>query len=248
MNGPVGAADGHRPDRIGARPDAPEPGRERVRVAIGHLHRVGALQGAALRGERRLVNRLARLAGLGLGADMPAEDHEAVVGVTRADRGLDKDPEQRLAVEAGGERIADPADRVLDLQSLTAQLVHLLAEPLTHLVELVRESRHLVVAGNRTFWEKSPEPIRRAAREHLANVALQGAHDRQHRDDGDRDERDQRDRDCGARPEDPGVGDRRKDPDADLVGPERLGRREPEVIVPVSEVRGLAALRQGFGA
>ena len=109
------------------------------------------------------MDRLARLAGLGLGADVAAERDQAVVGVAGADGGLDQDPEQRLAVEPGRERVADPAHRLLDLDPLAAQLVHLLGEPVAHLVELARQPRHLVVAGDRHPWRSRREPIRRAA-------------------------------------------------------------------------------------
>ena len=80
---------------------------------------------------------------------MTAERDQPVIGLAGADRGLDEDREQRLAVEARGERLADPPHGLLDLQPLAAQLVHLVGEAVAHLVELARQSRQLIVAADR---------------------------------------------------------------------------------------------------
>ncbi len=82
----------------------------------------------------------------------------------------------------------------LDLGPLAAQLVHLLAEAIAHLVELGRQAGDLVVAANR-------DPAREVALtealgrlEHLPDLPAQRAHD-----EGDRRQRDEEEHEQGDR-------------------------------------------------
>ena len=94
---------------------------------------------------------------------MAAERDQPVVGVAGAHRRLDQDREQRLAVEPGRERVADPARRHLDLDPLTAQLVHLIGEPPLILLNSLASPAISSPPLTGTRCEKSPSPMRRAA-------------------------------------------------------------------------------------
>ena len=85
------------------------------------------------------------------------------VGADAVDRGLDDDLQQALAIEVGGEGLADAAHRVLQARALLVELLQALLELARHLVELLAQRRELVVARVGTSIVKSPEPSRRAA-------------------------------------------------------------------------------------
>ena len=149
------AGDRHRADRLAGLPDVAERAGEREGSVALLLDRSALAQRPLLGRQRGVAHRLGAAARLGLGADLAAQRDQAVVGLAGADRGLDEDRQQRLAIEAGGERLADPLHRLLDLDPLAAQLVHLLAEPVAHPVELARQAGHLVVAADRDLARRS---------------------------------------------------------------------------------------------
>ena len=71
------------------------------------------------------------------------------VGADAVDRGPDHDLQQALAVEVGGEGLADAAHRVLQARALLVELLQALLELARHLVELLAQRRELVVALGR---------------------------------------------------------------------------------------------------
>ena len=70
-------------------------------------------------------------------------------GADAVDRGLHHDLQQPDAVEAGGERLADAADRLLQPRALALELLQAGLELARHRVELLAERGELVVALGR---------------------------------------------------------------------------------------------------
>ena len=124
--------------------------RQRVDAVLLARDDVVLAQRVGLGGQRRgpASSRRARPAS----ASAPSRPLTAIVPYSAshaAERCLDDDLEQSLAIEARSERLADPPHRPIDLDLLAAQLLHLGGQPVAHLVELARQTRHLVVADNR---------------------------------------------------------------------------------------------------
>ena len=65
----------------------------------------------------------ARAASASVPVAVVAHDDPAALGADAVDRGLDDDAEQRVAVEALAERLADPPDRLLQPRALELQLL-----------------------------------------------------------------------------------------------------------------------------
>jgi hypothetical protein len=175
---------------------------------------------------------------------VPAQRDEPVVGLARSHRRLDQDREQRLAVETRREGLAHPAHGLLDLDPLAAKLIHLLAQPVAHLVELVREPGHLVAAahGNRAGEVALADPPRGG--EHVADVALERPQRGRHREQGDREEGEQRDRQGRPRRDEALALDRREQRHPHPLLAERLGRRDAQVVAVLLEVRRVPAFWQ----
>ena len=117
-----------------------------MHVALGDRHEPVRPARRELGRPDRVGQRLGRLPVGHLGAALAGERDQAVLGAAGGDRRLGNDLQQTVPVEAGGERLADPADGPVDLHLLASQLIHLRDELVAHLVELGREAGHLVAA------------------------------------------------------------------------------------------------------
>ena len=102
----------------------------------------------------------------------PARAEPAAVGAGRVHRGLQRELEQRVAVEVGGEGVADVADRAPHPGLLALELLQTVAQLRRHGVELDPERSELVVAADRYRRGEVPggQPLGRV--EELGQLAL----------------------------------------------------------------------------
>ena len=106
-----------------------------------------------------------------LGADVASIRQRtlaAIEGLPRlsgdaVDGRLDHDLEQALAIEVGGEGLADAAHRVLQARALLVELLQALLQLARHLVELLAQRGELVVALGRDLDREVARARRRAA-------------------------------------------------------------------------------------
>ena len=149
--GAVAARDGDDADHLVAVLGGAERRGQRARAADLDLGDLAGVDDRRLGGVQRAPERL-RLAGAG-------DLLEAVLGVAHrgaagrgadaVDGGLHDDLQQPDAVEAGGERLADAADRLLEPRALALELLQAGLELARHRVELLAERGELVVALGR---------------------------------------------------------------------------------------------------
>jgi hypothetical protein len=101
----------------------------------------------------------------------------ATVGGDAVDAGADGDLEQGVAVEVGGERLAQAAHRSLQAPALQAQLLEPCLELAGHQVELAAERSELVapVDGHLRGEVAAAQPLRRV--EEAGDLCLQGPGD-----------------------------------------------------------------------
>ena len=154
-----------------------------------------------LGGDRDVLDRLGGLPRLGLRSIVAAQGDRPVLGPARSQRRLDDHLEQALAIQARRERLADPSHRPVDLHLLAAQLLHLGAEAVAHLVELARQARHLVVSEHRYLATEVAlaDPSRRV--KHRPHLAAEHAQKHGHEDHGNGEEHHEGGGDHGARGE-----------------------------------------------
>ena len=191
----VAAGDGDDADR--PPPSSPPPSGAASALAPAELD-LGDLP----RVERRRLGRVQRaVVGLRIARERDlaqpllarAADRGAPAGGADAvDRRLDDDLQQAHPVQALGERLADPADRLLQPRALALQLLEARLELVRHRVELLAQLRELVVALDRDLdGEVAPPDVARGEQEPL-DLVLQRARDRDREGDGEDEEAEQR--------------------------------------------------------
>ena len=97
------------------------------------------------------------------------------LGADAVDRRLDDDPEQRVAVQALAERLADAADRLLQPRALELELLQARLELARHRVELVAERGELVLALRRDLDREVALADVARRRQQAADLRLQRA-------------------------------------------------------------------------
>ena len=146
-------------------------------MRLGGAH--GLLEPVDRPGERDLLQRRA-----GVGPHRGA----AGVGPHAVDRGPDDDLQQPLAVEVGGERLADAAHRVLQARALLVELLQALLQLARHLVELLAQRRELVVALGRDLDGEVARAQAPGGLQEGVDLALQRARDQQREGEGEDEE------------------------------------------------------------
>ena len=195
------------------------PGLEHLRLggADGLLEAVGVADGGDLLEPRAGARPYRRPAGLRSDA---------------VDRGLDDDVQQALAIEVGGEGLADAPHRVLQARALLVELLQALGELARHLVELLAERGELVMAGRRHLGREVARTQAARGLEERLDLALQRARHEQGEGEGEDEEADE---DAGGEQATlPHVGGllhlRREDGDLGL-GPQKVGFPEGGCVV-----------------
>ena len=118
----------------------------------------------------------ARAASSGCGAVVArAQHHAAALGADAVDRGLHDDAQQRVAVEALAERLADALDRLLQARALELELLQAGLELAGHAVELAPERGELVVALGGDLDGEVARAERAGGREQAVDLRLQRA-------------------------------------------------------------------------
>ena len=124
-----------------------------------------------------------------------AQTRAATGGADAVLGGVDDDVEQRVAVEVGGERLADPAHRDLEALLLRADLLEARFELLGHRVELLAEGGELVVAVDRDLGREVTGADALGGVEEVRDLALERARDQEREREREDEEADQDDRD-----------------------------------------------------
>ena len=112
-------------------------------------------------------------------------------GADAVDRGLHDDLQQADAVEAGGERLADAADRLLQALALALELLQARLELARHRVELLAEGGELVVAvgGHGDREVAAAEAL--GGHQQALDLRLQAPRDGDREDEGEDEEADE---------------------------------------------------------
>ena len=115
----------------------------------------------------------------------------AALGLAGIDGGPHGQRDHPVAIEPGGQRIADAADRLLELLALALDLLDLPLELAGHAVELASELRELVVAVDGHWMSEvaSAEPPRRG--QEGVYLPCQRTSDDHRRDEGEHKEREE---------------------------------------------------------
>jgi hypothetical protein len=153
-----------------------------------------------------------------------------------------------LTIEARGKGLPDPPHRPIDLHLLAAQLLHLRAQPVAHLVELARQPRHLVAAhdGHLAAEVALPDPPRGI--EHRLRLAAERAQEHRHEDERDGEEHREGGGDEGTGREEAPRRHGAEERKPQVPWPGQVGRRRAHLLPRHLDVLGVTARGQAHVA